>query len=200
MSNVKNKYGAAVVAAVAVAGIGAAACTSGSATKVSNGPPPTSSAPATHSAKPKAAPLTGSAGSTFEVSGSDSNGDNVTKYKVQLVKWLPVAEPDNSFDAAPAGHYLAAAEIKLVGVSGNSSGDADDSTQMISTTGHLADDNFGSVAAGTDFNSGSFNVGPGETEVGFVSFTVPDNQKINTVQWSDSEFTDGPIVTWKVTP
>jgi hypothetical protein len=191
------KYSAAVIAAVAAAGIGAAACTGGSATKVSNGPPPTTSAPVHHSAKP--APLTGPVGSTFKVSGTDGN-DNLTKYKVELVKWLPVAAPDNSFDAAPAGHFLTAAEIKLVGVSGDSQGDADNSLQMISTSGHVADSNFGNVAAGTDFNSGSFNVAAGETEVGYVSFVVPNSQQINRIQWSDSGFFGGPIVTWKVTP
>jgi hypothetical protein len=93
------------------------------------------------------------------------------------VKWLPVAEPDNSSDAAPAGYFLAAGEGKLTGVPGTSQGDADDSTQMISASGHLASDNDG----GTDFNSGEFSVAPGETEVGYVSFVVPDSQKVNTV-------------------
>jgi hypothetical protein len=156
---------------------------------------------AVHSAKPKpkAASLTGAVGTTFEVSGTDSN-DSTTHYKVKLVKWLPVAAPDNSFDAAPSGHFIAAAEIKLTGISGSSQGDADDSMQMISTTGHVAESNDGGIAAGTDFNSGSFTVAPGETEVGYVSFIVPDSQKINTIQWSDSDFMGGPVVTWKVTP
>lgn len=202
MNRTKTKYSAAVIAAVAAAGIGAAACTGGSATKVSNGPPASSSAPA-HSApaKPKAAPLTGPVGTTFKVSGTDGN-DNPTSYKVEMVKWLPVAAPDNEIDAAPSGHFLAAAEIKLVGVSGDSQGDADNSLQMISTSGHVADANFGSVAAGTDFNSGSFNVAAGETEVGYVSFVVPNSQHINKVQWSDDGFIGlgSPVVTWAVTP
>jgi hypothetical protein len=200
----RHKTAALGVIPALVAGIGLSACTTGSATKVSSSSAP---APATTSAKPrpkpepktKAAPLTGTVGTTFEVSGTDGN-DNPTKYKVELMKWLPVASPDNSFDAAPDNHFLAAAEIRLTGVSGSSQGDANNSTQMISTTGHLADGNDSSIAAGTDFNSGDFNVAPGETEVGYVSFVVPDSQKINTIQWSDAEFMDGPIVTWKVTP
>ena len=185
-------------AGVLVAG-GATSCSTGSATKVSGSTPAHGSA--THSGKPKAraAPLTGTVGTTFEVSGTDSN-DNTTRYKVGLVKWLPVAAPENSFDAAPSGHFIAAAEIRLTGLYGDSQGDADNSTQMISTAGHLAENNNGNIAAGTDFNSGSFNVAPGETEVGYISFIVPDSQKINTIQWSDSEFMSGPIVTWKVTP
>jgi len=188
----------AALGAAALVSCGATACATGSATKISSSP--SGQVKAAHSAKPKptAAPLTGTVGTAFEVSGTDSN-DNTTHYKVKLVKWLPVATPDNSFDAAPSGHFIAAAEIKLTGISGSSQGDANDSTQMISTTGHVAESNDGSIAAGTDFNSGSFNVAPGETEVGYVSFIVPDSQKINTIQWSDSDFMGGPVVTWKVT-
>lgn len=190
---------AAALGAAALVSGGATACATGSATKVSSSA--SGQVQAAHSAKPKpkAAPLTGTVGTTFEVSGTDSN-DNTTHYKVELAKWLPVAAPDNSFDAAPGGHFIAAAEIKLTGVSGSSQGDADNSTQMISTTGHVAESNDGGIAAGTDFNSGSFSLAPGETEVGYVSFIVPDSQKINTIQWSDSGFMSGPVVTWKVTP
>jgi hypothetical protein len=197
---------AAALGAAALVSGGATACATGSATKVSSSA--SAQVQATHSARPKAttakprpaaAPLTGTVGTTFEVSGTDGN-DNTTHYKVDLVKWLPVAAPDNSFDAAPGGQFIAAAEIRLTGVSGSSQGDADDSTQMISSTGHVAESNDGGIAAGTDFNSGSFSVAPGETEVGYVSFTAPDSQKINTIQWSDGDFMGGPVVTWKVTP
>jgi hypothetical protein len=189
-----------VTSALVIAGLTAAGCASqGTAHKVSSPVAGNNTIVKKPRAQAPAQPLTGTVGTAFEVSGTDENG-NITHYKVQIVKWIPVAAPDNSFDAAPKGHFLAAAEFKITGVSGQSQNDADTTTQMISTTGHLAEDNIGGIKDGTDFNGGDFSVGPGQVEVGYVSFIVPISQKINTIQWSDDGFTGGPVVTWKVTP
>lgn len=56
---------------------------------------------------------------------------------------------------------------------------------------------FNGLAAGTYFNSGAFSLITDSTEVGWVTFEVPDGVKVAQVHWNAG---DGSPVTWVITP
>jgi hypothetical protein len=157
--------------------------------KISNGPSAStapSSAPATAPAAASTtpqAPAAEPAGSGFTVSGTNPDSTAYT-YRVALVRVIQDAAPDNSFDAAPSGQHLAGAEFRVTGVTGDSSDDANLDAVAVGGNGQLYSPSFDGLAAGTDFDSGDWNVQPGATETGWVAFTVPNGVSITSIQWA----------------
>jgi hypothetical protein len=124
--------------------------------------------------------------------------DNMV-YTVKLVKVLAPASPDSSFDAAPGGHYLVGTEFAITGVSGNGTDDANSDATIQGDNSQTYQSGFDTLAAGTNFNSGDFTVAPGQTQVGWVSYEVPDGVKTATVQWTvGAGFGGGTPATWTV--
>lgn len=140
---------------------------------------------------------TGPVGTTYKVTGTDSNG-NSTAYSVTLNKILSPAAPDNEFDAASSGKHLVGAEFTIKGISGTSSDDADSDAAVQGNDKQLYQPSFNGIAAGTNFNSGDFNVAPGVTEIGWVAFEVPNSVTVASVQWNPSSGFGGGTATWTV--
>ena len=176
-----------------------AACAS---TSVSRTSAPASAASAAALASSQAAPpssspspsdsTTGSVGDTFTLTDSTDGWS----YTVTLVKVLDPAEPDNSFDAADSGKRLVGAEFKLTGVTGTDQDDANSDAAIQGSDSQLYSPTFSGLAAGTNFNSGEFSMRPGVTEVGWVTFEVPDGVKVAQVQWNPSLI--GNPATWVI--
>jgi hypothetical protein len=200
----RSLTGRTITAVSAIAAVGAmlTACTSASIQKEQTGTssgkaqssPPSASKPATASQSPS---TTGPVGTTYKVTGTDSNGNN-TAYSVTLDKVLSPAAPDNEFDAASSGKHLVGAEFTIIGISGTSSDDADNDTEAQGSDKQLYQPAFDGIAAGTNFNSGDFNVAPSATEVGWVVFEIPNSVKVASIQWNPSSGFSGGTATWTI--
>ncbi len=195
------------VAVVAALGGGLAACSTGSVTKAA--PPATTSAPAAPATTPGPAsttpaatpsdPNSGPVGTTFEVTGTDDQG-NDTKYSVTVVKLVEPASASDEFNTASSGRHLAGAEVQVTGITGQSTGNA---FITMSTQGS-DDQTYGSsilttLAAGDTFNSGVFHVAPGQHQTGWVPFEVKDGVHVASVQWTASSGFSDSVATWTVT-
>jgi hypothetical protein len=137
----------------------------------------------------------GPIGTTFKVTGFDHSQKTDT-YDVTLIAVSQSAAPKTSFDSAKAGHHLAYAEIKVTALTGHPQDDAN-----LDATAHGSDQqvyqpSFDSVAAGTNFSDGDFDLNPGQTVIGYVSYEVPNSTKVTSVAW-DSNL-QGNVVTWTV--
>jgi hypothetical protein len=186
-------------AAVAAAlGGGLAACSTGSVSKVS-APTTSASTPATSAPRtaPPSNPNSGPLGTTYQVRGTDSSGNNTT-YTVGAVtvdQQAPLA-PYGSL-TNPADH-LAAVKFRITGVTGQSSDDANNNASVISgdTTQYPAA--LDNTTDGPNFSSGSFTVAPGQTVSGWVTFELPPGQGIASVQWVPSAGLSDQAGTWTV--
>jgi hypothetical protein len=183
----------AVIAAVANSGNGVTKNSSsgGASAAASGSAAPSSSAPSSNS-------LSGPVGTTFTVTETNDNGATV-KYSITLDKVIQHARPDNSFDTAPAGDHLAAAEFTIKGVVGTDQDDANNDAAAIGNDQQTYQPGFEGLAAGTNFSSGDFNTNPGSSSIGWVSFEVKNGVKVASVQWSPSSGMSGSApATWTV--
>jgi hypothetical protein len=166
------------------------------------GNPPAASAstkPSTSaSQQPADNSTTGPVGSTFTVTDTNQNGATV-KYSVTLDRVIQHAAPDNSFDTAPAGDHLAAAEFTIKGLVGDDQDDANNNASVIGTNSQTYNTGIEGVAAGTNFSNGQYNTSPGSVSIGWVSFEVKDGVHVASVQWSpDSGMSGETPATWTV--
>lgn len=162
------------------------------------GSAPTSAAPARTA--PAAAPATTPSntdpvGTAYTVSGTGDNAGPMS-HTVTLIKFLPNAQPDNSFDAAPAGSRMVGAEFKITGVTGISTDDANSNAVVSGSNQEEYQPAFSGLAAGTNFNYGTFNVTVGQTQVGRVAFQIPTTVSTVTVRWAPE--LSGASATWTV--
>jgi hypothetical protein len=152
---------------------------------------PTTPAPASSPAQS----TTGPVGTTFVYTGQDDNGDNIS-YDVTLT------EVDQHAPLAPyvtltnPGDHLVAARFTIKGVTGQVSDDAnsDATATGADTTEYQPSDD--DTNDGPNFNYGDWEVGPGQTQTGWVTFEVPAGQSVTQVQWAP--FDDDSFVTWNV--
>jgi hypothetical protein len=114
-----------------------------------------------------------------------------------VVKVTDPAAPDNSFDAAPAGQHLVGVMIKVRGVSGTSTSDANN-TVVSGSNGQTYQFSFSGLAGCTNFNGGDFTVTPGESQVGCVAFAVPNGVKITQVSYVAPVGMGETSAIWKV--
>jgi hypothetical protein len=183
------------LAALSVAGIVAGCGSAGQGTSAGVGMVP---------ARPPA-PKPGPAGdqpvgSTFQLQDQDNRGDTTT-YKVTLNRVIDAATPDNSADTPPAGDRLVGAEFTITGVTGTSQDDANGDATVQGTNNQIYQFGLEGLAAGTNFDGGSWSVGPGQTEAGWVSFEVPDSVGVATIKWtSGSDPFTSTVASWRVSP
>ena len=187
----------AIIVPVAACVFSLAACASTSVSRTPASDTAPVSAPASQAAppSPSASPsdtTTGHLGDTFQIT---DNTDGWS-YSVTLVKILDPAQPDNSFDAASAGKRLVGAEFKLTGITGNAQDDSNNDAAVQGSDSQVYSPTFATLAAGTNFDSGDFNLRPGSSEVGWVTFEVPDGVKVAEVQWNPS--LTGSPATWVI--
>ena len=158
--------------------------------------PPAGTSPNAAAQSSPAPANVGPVGTGFSVTTTGDNGSQV-KYDVTLNKVDQNATPSDEFNTAPSGDHLAAAEFTITGVSGQESADANSNATATMANAESAQWGVENVTDGTNFNSGEFSVGPGQTAVGWVTFEVPDGQTITQVQWAEP-FSTGAPATWTV--
>ncbi len=155
-------------------------------------------APSSPSPGPASNSTTGPVGTTFTVTDTNNNGATV-KYSVTLDKVIQHAQPDNSFDTAPAGDHLAAAEFTIKGLVGDDQDDANNNASAVGSNSQTYQTGLEGLAAGTNFNGGQFNTSPGSVSIGWVSFEVKDGVKVTSFQWNpDSGMSGTAPATWTV--
>jgi hypothetical protein len=150
--------------------------------------------PAHHKAAAAANPTTGPVGTTFTVNDSENNA----VYRVTVLDVLQNAAPDNSFDAAKSGDHLVGVELKITGVSGSDTDDANNNTAVAGSNDQTYNSNIGGIAAGTNFNSGQYNVSAGESTIGWVNFQVPNGVTVASVVWTPDSGMGGSPAHWTV--
>jgi hypothetical protein len=156
------------------------------------------SAPSSRSTGQASNPTTGPVGTTFTATDTNDNGATV-KYSVTLDKVIQHAQPNNSFDSAPAGDHLLAAEFTIKGLVGDDQDDANNDASAVGNNSQTYQSGFESLAEGTNFNNGQFNTNPGSVSVGWVSFEIKNGVKVSSIQWNlDSGMTGTAPATWTV--
>ena len=166
-----------------------------------SGSPPAAKAATTapsQSPEPASNSTTGPVGTTFTVTDTNDNGATV-KYSVTLNRVIQHAQPDNSFDSAPAGDHLAGAEFTIKGVTGDEQDDANSDASAIGNDNQTYQSGFEGLAAGTNFSNGQFNTSPGSVSIGWVSFEVKDGVHVASIQWNIDDGMSGTAPgTWTV--
>jgi hypothetical protein len=180
------------LAAVAVAVLGIASC----GTSVTKTAPATTAPPAPTTTKSAPSPsnsLSGPVGTTYTVTDDSGN-----KMKVTLTKVIDPAQGADQFTTPDSGSRFAGAVFSLKGMTGTSSGNANNDATLIGSNGQTYSADFNSIAGYTNFNGGDYNVGAGENSVGAVTFQVPLPVKVTKIEWSASGGFGGAPAEWLV--
>jgi hypothetical protein len=140
------------------------------------------------------APLTGGIGTTFTITTTDDSG-NAASYDVTLDKVDQSVYPGAYETPQTAGDHFAAAEFTIKGDTGSTSDDANSDASALGPDGTQYQFS-ASVNSLPEFNSGLFNVGPGQSVKGWVAFELPAGVTVASVQWAPSF--NGSAATWTV--
>jgi Domain of unknown function (DUF4352) len=140
------------------------------------------------------APLTGPVGTTYTVTSTDSGGNQV-QYSVTAGKVLDPATGADQFTTPDAGKRFVGVRFSITGISGYSSDDSNNDAVILGSDGQTYQPDFSTISAGTNFNSGDFGVRAGQTQVGWVTFQVPDGVSVSSVQWQPG-LSDQQPATW----
>ena len=183
--------------ALAVTALALTACAS--AAVKATAPPtmftPAAAAPA--ATTPSPAPVTsGPVGTSYTVTTQDDSGANVS-YTVTLVRVDQAAQLAPYTAVGTAGDHMAAAEFRISGVTGQVSDDANSDAEAIGTNTTEYPFSINAVTAGPNFSYGQFQVSPGQTVTGWVSFELPAGQRVASVQWTPDTF-EAAHATWTV--
>lgn len=187
----------ATVGTLALTGLAVSACGPTVAkAPASSAPAGTPAAPAASSpaASPSSsAPLSGPVGTTYTVTGMNDSG-NQTEYSVTLVRVDQQATLGAYETLTNGSDHVTAAEFTVTGKTGQSSDDANSDAVTVGTDQQDYTPSFDTITAGTNFNSGDFNVTPGQSVTGWVAFELAPGVTMASVQWTPG--IGGQSATW----
>ena len=92
-----------------------------------------------------------------------------------LQKVIDPASGSDQFNQPDNGTRFVAAVFQITGVSGTATDDSDSDASLTGTNQQVYQPNF---------NSGDFNVTPGQSETGAVTFQVPAAVSVANIQWT----------------
>jgi hypothetical protein len=157
-------FGLLVVLIIVIAATSANSITKASSPATTAAAPAPSAPAASSPAPTPSAPLTGTVGTICKVTDSSGNVYNVTLRKV-----VDPATGSDEFNQPDNGTRFVAAVFQITGVSGTATDDSNSDASLTGSNQQVYQANFNSIAGYTDFNSGDFNVTPGQSESGAVS-------------------------------
>lgn len=189
---------------VAITALAAGALAAGCGTTVSKAPAanaPAAAAAAADTSAPAPSqspsqPLTGPVGTTFTVSGPNGPNGAATVYDVTLVRVEQQASLGQYGELTTAADHVTAAEFTVTGKTGQTSDDANNDAVVVGSDSQDYTPSFDTITAGTNFNSGTFNVSAGQSVTGWVAFELAPGASIASVQWSPGF--GGQTATWAV--
>lgn len=116
---------------------------------------------------------------------------------VQLVQVIDPASATDSFMTANPGDRFVATLFKITNTGKQAGeGDANNNATVIGSNDQSYQADFDDVSQCTNFNSGSFQLGPGESATGCVVFQVPTGVSVAKVQWSPGGGLGGDFAEW----
>lgn len=124
-------------------------------------------------------------------------GQNDEKISVTLVKILAKAAPANDFEQPESGKHYAAVQFRITNTGSVPFSDApDNDAKVIDTAGEAFEADITDTTAGASL-SGTVNIAPGDSQLGYVTFQVADAATLAKVQFTiDSGF--GDTAQWSV--
>lgn len=124
-------------------------------------------------------------------------GQNDEKISVTLVKIVTKAAPANDFEQPDSGKHYAAVQFRITNTGSVPFSDApDNDAKVIDTAGEAFDTDVADTTAGASL-SGTVNIAPGDSQLGYITFQVADGATIAKVQFTiDSGF--GNTAQWTV--
>jgi hypothetical protein len=140
--------------------------------------------------------LTGPLGTLFTITETDSSTGAQDSYEVTAVRILDPAAGSDEFDAPDPGSRLIGVEFRITGTGGYARDDANVDASVQGDDGQVYQADFTSLAAGTNFDAGDFSVTSGRTQVGWVTFQLPQGVKVSTIQWQTDITDTTPPATW----
>lgn len=122
----------------------------------------------------------GRIGSSFELKDGDGN-----LYRVTLTKVIDPAQGESQLTVPDAGKRFVGLVFQVKALTGSPQDeDADNDAVIIGSNGQNYSADFESIAGYTNFDHGAIHVSKGETVTGSVTFQLPKNVKVSTVQWT----------------
>lgn len=164
----------------------AASCSVGSPSGINNQPQATGSSAGNATSSQAATPApVAHLGDTVAIRG---NGQE--QLSVQLVKIVDPAAGADEFTQPDAGKHFVAVQFKLTNSGHVAYSDApDNDVKVLDAQGQSFGSAIFDTTAGPGFASGQVNIAPGATQLGFITFQVPDGDKPTKVQFTtDSGF------------
>jgi len=183
----------AITAAIAAGALALAGC--GAAISKTPAAPASTTAAAQAASAPapsptSSAPLTGGIGTSFTVTTGDGSSYDVTLDQVeQHAAAGPYEAPQN------AGDHFAAAQFTITGVSGSTSDDANNDASAVGSDEQQYQSSDATLTV-PNFDSGMFNVGPGQSVKGWVALELPPGVTVASVQWAPGF--NGSAATWNL--
>ena len=113
--------------------------------------------------------------------------DNGVKYSVTLVNVIDPARGADQFTTPQSGYRFVATLFRITDTgNGATSDDANSDATVIGSNDQTYSADFNDVAECTNFNSGSYQLDPGQSATGCVVFQVPNGVGVKRVDWSPS--------------
>ena len=108
------------------------------------------------------------------------------------------AQGTDEFNQPDNGKRFVSAVLTITGVSGTAQDDANNDATLNGSDHQVYQPDFDSIAGYTNFNSGDFSVSPGTSQIGAVTFQVPDGVTVTSVVWANSSGFGGGTATWTI--
>jgi hypothetical protein len=122
----------------------------------------------------------GQIGSSFELKDGSGN-----LYQVTLATVIDPAQGENQFTVPDAGKRLVGLVFRVKALTGSPQDeDANNNAVIIGSNGQNYSADFDGIAGYTNFDHGAIHVSKGETVTGSVTFQLPNDVKVSTVQWT----------------
>jgi hypothetical protein len=122
----------------------------------------------------------GRIGSSFELNDGSGN-----LYRVTLTKVIDQAKGENQFTVPDAGKRFVGLVFGVKALTGSPRDeDANNNAVIIGSNGQHYPADFDGIAGYTNFDHGAIHVSTGETVTGSVTFQLPKDVQVSTVQWT----------------
>jgi hypothetical protein len=127
------------------------------------------------------------------------SGNNNEQLTVQLVKIVDPASGADQFTTAAQGMHFVAVQFRLLNSGTVAYSDSpDNDAKVLDAQGQSFSPDFSATTAGPGFASNSVNIAPGASQLGFITFQLPNADSPAKVQFTtDSGF--GQTGEWAVT-